>query len=382
MRACVLHDVKNLELRQVPRPHPGPRDVLVGVKAVGLCGTDIHIYSGEANYNTDERGQPISLTRHPQILGHEMAGEVVEVGADVKDLRAGDRVALDQGLNCMSRHRDSLCEYCATGDSHQCEYYGEHGITGLQGGLAEYIAVPAVNAIRIESDLEHAQAALTEPVACVVHAMNLVARATLARYALGSKTASGRVQTALVIGAGPAGLLFIQYLRRVLGFDLLLLVSEPNALKRDLAVQFGAEVIDPDSEDLIKGVRDRTGGRLAELVIESSGAGCVFPLLPGVLRKQGTLVLYSHGHVGEDLSVLNRVQFKEPVVVSPIGGSGGFDPDRRPAVYRQALRILERRTIEVAPFLTHRYHSLDQVERAFSKDFFQADYIKGVVELG
>jgi len=382
MRACVLQDVKNLELRQVPRPRPGPRDVLVCVKAVGLCGTDIHIYSGEANYNTDERGQPVSLTRHPQILGHEIAGEVVEVGADVKDLRAGDHVAIDQGLNCMSRHRDSLCEYCATGDSHQCEFYAEHGITGLQGGLAEYIAVPAVNAIRIESDLEHAQAALTEPVACIVHAMNLADRATRARYALGSKTASGRVQTALVIGAGPAGLLFIQYLRRVMGFDLLLLVSEPSALKRELAVQFGAEVIDPNSEDLIKGVRDRTGGRLAELVIESSGAGGVFPLLPGVLRKQGTVLLYSHGHVGEDLSVLNRLQYKEPVVISPVGGSGGFDPDRRPAVYRQALRTLERRTIEVAPFITHRYHSLDQVEHALSKDFFQADYIKGVVELG
>src|SRR5690349_24854960 len=100
MLACVLHDVKKLVLRQVPRPRPGPRDVLVCVKAVGLCGTDIHIYSGEANYNTDERGQPVSLTRHPQILGHEIAGEVVEVGADVKDLRAGDHVAIDQGLNC------------------------------------------------------------------------------------------------------------------------------------------------------------------------------------------------------------------------------------------------------------------------------------------
>ena len=369
-------------MRPIPRPQPGPNDALVQVSAVGLCGTDIHIYSGEANYNTDDRGQPVPLTRHPQILGHEISGEVIDVGANVADLRKGDRVAIDQGLNCMSRRRESLCEYCATGDSHQCEFYAEHGITGLQGGLAEFIVVPAVNAIRIETELEAAQAALTEPLACIVHSMHALARATGARYSLGSTTASGRVQTALVIGAGPAGLLFIQYLRRVLGFDLLLLASEPSARKRTLAAQYGAEVIDANSEDLIGAVRDRTGGRLAELVIESSGAGGVFSLLPGVLRKQGTVLLYSHGHVGIDLSVLNGLQYKEPILVSPVGGSGGFDPDGRPAVYRRALRLLEQRTIEVAPFITHRYGSLDQVEHAFSKDFFQPDYIKGVVEFG
>ena len=142
----------------------------------------------------------------------------------------------------------------------------------------------------------------------------------------------------------------------------------------------GADVIDPTSEDLVEGVRARTQGRLAELVIEASGAGRVFPLLPGVLRKQGTVVLYSHGHTGADLSVLNRLQYREPVLVSPVGGSGGFDADGRPAVYRHALRLLERGTVEVAPFISHRYAALEDVERAFAEDFFLPDYAKGVVE--
>jgi L-iditol 2-dehydrogenase len=381
MRACVLADVRRLEVRDVPRPEPGPRDVLVRVTAVGLCGTDFHIYAGEANYNTDERGQPVPLAGEPQVLGHEIAGEVVAAGAEVTDLGEGDRVALDQGLNCVSRRREPLCEYCATGDSHQCEHYAEHGITGPPGGLAEYIAVPAVNAVRVESDLEPVHAALAEPLACVVHASDAVARAAGARYALGAATPAGRVRTALILGAGPAGLLFTQYLRRVLGFDGLLLVSEPNASKRALAARFGADAIDPTAEDVVEAVRERTGGRLAELVVESSGAGRVFPLLPGMVRKQGTVVLYGHGHSGVDLSALNGLQFKEPVLVSPVGGSGGFDADGRPAVYRRALRLLERGTVEVAPFVSHRYGALDDVARAFAEDCLRPDYVKGVVEL-
>jgi threonine dehydrogenase-like Zn-dependent dehydrogenase len=381
MRACMLQDVRSLEVRDVPRPSPGARDVLVRVAAVGLCGTDLHIYRGEANYNTDERGQPVPFARHPQILGHEICGEIVATGAEVSDFKDGDRVVIDQGLNCMSRRRQPLCEYCATGDSHQCEFYAEHGITGLPGGLAEFIAVPAINAVAIKSELEPAQAALTEPLACVVHSMDAVARATGARYTLDAKDPERRVRTALILGAGPAGLLFVQFLRRVLGFDGLLLVSEPNKHKRELAEGFGVQTIDPASEDVIGAVRERTRGRLAEFVIESSGAGQAFPLLPGVLRKQATVLLYGHGHGGVDLSVLNGLQFKEPMLVSPVGGSGGFDEDGRPAVYRRALHLIERGTIEVAPFLSHRYGSLDEVKNAFEVDFSRPEYTKGVVEL-
>ena len=351
------------------------------VAAVGLCGTDFHIYSGEANYNTDERGRTLPLEQHPQILGHEITGQVVAVGSGVSDVREGERVVLDQGLNCISTSRSSLCEYCATGDSHQCEFYREHGITGLPGGLAEFITIPAVNAIRIESEIEPALAALSEPLACISHSMSSVGRVTHARYQLEGQTPEQRVRTVLVLGSGPAGLLFVQYLRRVLRFDGLLLVSEPNARKRELAVRFGAAVIDPTTEDLTEAVRERTRGRLAELVIESSGAGRVFQNLPGVLRKQGTVLLYSHGHGGVDMSLLNALQFKEPVLVSPVGGSGGFDADGRPSAYRQSLRLLERGVIDVAPFVSHRYRALEDVERAFGQEFSQPDYVKGVVQL-
>src|SRR5437016_1042220 len=169
VRAAVLVDVGRIELRDVPCEEPGPRDVLVRVTAVGLCGTDFHIFAGHANYNYDERGQPIPLARAPQILGHEIAGVVEAAGASVRDLRPGERVVIDQGRNCVSAARSPVCEYCATGDSHQCESYREHGITGLPGGFAEYLTIPAVNAVRIQSDRDAAVTALTEPLGCVVH---------------------------------------------------------------------------------------------------------------------------------------------------------------------------------------------------------------------
>src|SRR5207302_7666886 len=183
VKAAVLSDVGRIELRDVPCEDPGPRDILVRVQAVGLCGTDLHIFAGHANYNRDERGRPIPLAREPQILGHEIAAVVEETGATVRDLRPGDRVVIEQGRSCVSEGRSPACEYCASGDSHQCERYREHGITGPPGGLAEYLTIPAVNAVRIDSGLDAAVAALTEPLGCVVHASDVLLR-TPARYGM------------------------------------------------------------------------------------------------------------------------------------------------------------------------------------------------------
>lgn len=378
MRAVVLTDVNRLELRDVPSPAPDAHEVRVHVAGVGLCGTDLHIVAGHANYNRDPNGRVIPLAEEPQILGHEIAGVVEDVGRSVSDLRAGDRVVIDQGRNCVSEHRSPLCEYCATGDSHQCELYREHGITGLPGGFAEYVTIPAVNAVRVESDLDVAEAALAEPLACVVHSTDLLTRAD-ARYRLAGNGQA--VRTAIVCGAGPSGLLFVQYLRRALGFDGLLLVIEPNAKRRALAERFGAETLDPSAGDAADAVRERTRGRGAELVIEASGSGPALAGLPRLIRKQATVLLYGHGHDGVDASVLNLLQFMEPRIVSPAGASGGFEPDGRPSVYVSALRLIEGGKIDVAPIITHRYKSLDSVPDAFAGDHRSPEYVKGVVLL-
>jgi L-iditol 2-dehydrogenase len=372
MKASVLCDVHRLEVRDVPRPVISPYEVLIRVAAVGLCGTDVHIFAGHANYNTNEYGHAIPLALQPQILGHEITGVVEEVGRAVEDLREGDRVVVDQGLNCVSRRREILCEYCRTANSHQCEFYREHGITGLPGGLAEFIAVPAVNAVKITATLEPEIAALVEPLGCIIHSSEMVAKMRDER----------RVRSVLICGAGPAGLLFTQYLRNVLGYEGFLLVSDPNARKRQLAEQLGAVAVDPVGADLVEVVHEHTGGKGVEYLIEASGSGEVFRDMPGLISKQATVLLYGHGHTGTDLSVLSSILFKEPVLVSSVGASGGFEKDGRPAVYTRALSLIEQNRIDIAPLITHRYTSFADVGKALSTDIHGENYVKGVVVMG
>jgi L-iditol 2-dehydrogenase len=142
MRAAALVAARKIELVELSRPALGAYDVRLAPEAVGVCGTDLHIWSGESNFHLDERGEPIPLERSPQVLGHEITATVLETGGAVSDLRPGERVVVDQGRNCTSERRSPACEYCASGNSHQCEFYAEHGITGLPGGFSEGWSYP------------------------------------------------------------------------------------------------------------------------------------------------------------------------------------------------------------------------------------------------
>lgn len=381
MKALVLTEPRRMEVRSVPAPRPGPGEVLVKVAAVGLCGSDYHIWTGEANYNLDRAGRAVPLREQGQILGHEITGTVTECGAGA-DLRAGTRVVVDQGLNCASRGRGAgaWCPYCASGHTHQCADYAEHGITGLPGGLAEALCVPAVNCVALASDLAPRLAAVCEPLACVLHASAMTAAAH-ARFALGAAEPARRVQSVLITGAGTAGLLFVQVLRQVLGFDGLLIVSEPDARKRRLAEAFGATTVDPQQTDLAAAVAALTGGRRVEYLIEASGAGRIFEQIPGLIRKQATVLLYGYGHAGTGLEALNAVHWFEPVLVAPTGASGALDADGRPAIYRRALRLLEEGTVSAAELVTDVVAGLEATPAAFDHWGRNADSIKGVVEL-
>ncbi len=378
MKALIVSEAEQMELRDLPHPVAGARDVLIEVGGVGFCGTDFHIYEGRANYHTDAAGRVIPLREQPQILGHEFSGTVVEVGSAVHDLNPGDRVIADQGLNCSSHAVPVHCEYCATGNTHQCAQYAEHGITGLPGALAEFMAIPAVNAVRIESELPLDQAALAEPLGCIIHSSEMMMRVP-ARYTFGGERP---IKSVLICGAGPAGLLFTQYLRKVTGFDGLLLVAEPNPKRRALVESYGATTIDPTAVDLVAAAQELTRGERIHYLIESAGVAQIFRQMPGLLRKQATVLLYGHGHHGVDLGVLNNVQFLEPTLIAPVGASGAIDPDGRPRTYRLALELISSGTINVSQFITHRYHKLEDAPQAFTRDRFEPDYIKGVLSAG
>ena len=152
-------------------------------------------------------------------------------------------------------------------------------------------------------------------------------------------------------------------------------------MRRQLAEGFGATTVDPTSADLIEAVNDLTQGERIHCLIESAGVAGLFPQIPALIRKQGTIVLYGHGHHGVDLGVLNNIQFIEATLVAPTGASGGFDDDGRPSIYRRSLELLSEGRINVSKFITHQFKSLDAVPKGFAKDRFAADYIKGVATL-
>ncbi len=377
MRAAVLEDVRKMVVQKVPDPGLAPHEVMLRVCAVGVCGTDLHLFQGHANYSTDAQGRLIPFREKPQILGHEFSGEVVEVGKDVRDLKPGDRVLCDQGRNCHSQQRRPLCPYCASGDSHQCAFYQEHGITGLQGAMAEFIAMPAVNCLRIPDGMTTESGALVEPLGCVLHSSSRMEAAN-ARYTF---QGSERIRNVLIFGSGPAGLLFLQYLRHVRMFDGLVLVADMREKNLELARKFGATAINASNQNVIETVRELTRGEGVQYLIEACGSAAVYEDIPRILCKQGTLLIYGAGHKGRDFGLIDPILFIEPTVAIAVGASGGFEPDGRPTTYRRALEFVRSGKVQVSPFITHRYDALEKIHTAFERDFEREDYIKGVLNL-
>jgi len=164
-----------------------------------------------------------------------------------------------------------------------------------------------------------------------------------------------------------------------MAFDGPLLVSDPSPLKRAHAAALGAEAVAPDQlEDALLA---RSAGRRAEYLVEASGAGAAFGAIPGLVRKQATVLLYGIGHGGASLELLNPLQWRELVLVTSVGASGGFDPDGRPSVYRRALGLLEARRVRAAELVSHRYAGLAAVPHAFSGEHAHEGYVKGVAVL-
>ena len=130
-----------------------------------------------------------------------------------------------------------------------------------------------------------------------------------------------------------------------------------------------------------KGKTSATVNEFGKLHLLTMTHNAQLQTIPGLVRKQATILLYGHGHAGVDMSVLNNVMFKEPTLVTPVGASGGFSHDGRPSVYVHALDLIERQLIDVASIITHRYMSLDEVQGALENDIYAQYYIKGVVAL-
>ena len=375
MKVLALEDVRRFALRDAPRPEPHANEVLLKVLAVGVCGTDFHIFDGSANYHLDNLRRPVPLTRHPLILGHEFCGRVEAAGEKAGRFVPGEMVIVDQLLNCFSQGRPSPCEYCLSGDSHQCEFGQEMGITGPPGAFADYVAVPAVNVIKVPHGVSSLEAAVAEPLACVAHSIERLERAGT-RY---SFAGARKIRSVLVLGAGPSGLLFVQFLRRVIRFDGDILVADSRDARLALARAFGGLPLDIRTEDLTKRVEQTTGGAGVECIIEASGSGKALVSISKVARRQASVLLYGAGHSGLSDGCLTPLQTSELHLVTSAGASGGFEHDGTPSAYRNALDHIAAKRIDVSRLVSHRYSHLSELPEAFVSGPKAVDYIKGAL---
>jgi len=219
MKAAVFYGKRDLRIQDIELKKLAGEEVLLKVHACGVCGTDVHIFEGDEGSAT---------VYPPVILGHEFSGEIVEIGNEVSNLKIGDRVSVDPNIFC------GKCHYCRNGKVHLCERLTAIGVT-VHGGFAEYCIVPEKQVYELPDDVSYEQGAMGEPIACCVHGIDLC------------MIKPG--DSVLIIGGGTIGLIMLQ-LAKIAGAAQLI-VSEPVKKKRDLALNFGADiVIDPINENL------------------------------------------------------------------------------------------------------------------------------------
>jgi len=315
MKAAILRGPHRVEFGERPDPSPQPGEALVRVRAVGICGSDLHIY---------RHGGFGDIVVDDLVQGHEPAGEVVAVGAGVKHIKTGDRVAIEPGIYC------GCCEPCLTGRPNICPDVKYLSARSVDGAFCEYLARPEHTLLALPDSLSYEEGALLEPLAVSIHAV----RASGLR--IGDHVA--------IVGAGSIGLTLLQAARcagatRVYVFDRL-------EHRLEAARRLGAdEVGNVDEIDPLEALSDWTKGRLCDRVFEAAGQLDSYALSVRMPALGGTVVLV--GLCAEEVSLpLGRVRLGEVNILSL----------RREAhAYRAAMELVVSGRIDLKSLVTHRF---------------------------
>jgi L-iditol 2-dehydrogenase len=314
MKALLLTAPSRLELVDFPDPQPAVGEVLVRVRACGICGSDIHGWDG------------LTGRRHPPlVMGHEAAGEIAALGPGVTDWQVGERVTFDSTICCGE------CSYCREGQVNLCENRRVLGVAPVEyrqhGAFAEYVTLPARILYRLPDGLTFAQAAMVEPVSIAIHAVQRVRVAPNA--------------TAVVVGSGMIGLFVVQALRwagakRIIAIDL-----EPKRLA--LARELGAtDTIQSDTFDVPAEVARLSGGLGADLAFEVVGISPTLQLAIACLRRGGSAVLVGNLAAKTDFP-LQAVVTRELTLYGTCASAGE---------YPLCLDLIARGVIRVEPMIS------------------------------
>ena len=311
MKAAVFHGNGKLCVEETDVPVISCADeVLVRVEACSICGTDVHILEVP----------PAGFDVAPgTILGHELVGQVVEVGSGVKKICPGDRVVLEPNDYC------GICRFCLAGLTNHCENQTSLGVT-KNGGFAEYVKAIEPVVHKIADDMPANIAVFAEPLACVVNGFR--------------KLCLQPGESAFVIGAGPIALIYVKMLQAAGASPII--VSEPNAARRGIAKKSGANVvIDPINED-IKGILQFETGIGPDVVIDVVGSQ--LPAAIDAVRNGGRVLLFGFNTQARPDVIQHRIVEKEISVLGSWIARGTF-----PA----AVKILEKNVLDLEPLITH-----------------------------
>ncbi|MCK5151565.1 MAG: zinc-binding dehydrogenase [Candidatus Thorarchaeota archaeon] len=317
MKAAVYYDIGDIRYEETNVPEIGPGELLVKVGTALTCGTDVKTY---------KRGHPVLLQSIPTLFGHEYAGTIEEVGLGVENFEPGMRVVATNSAPC------GICYFCKKNRPNLC---AQLKTSFVNGAYAEYIKVPAPvvewNTHRIPDSLSFRDAALTEPLACVVHGIEE------SNIELGDSVT--------VIGAGPIGQMLIMLAKK--NGASTVIASDLSELRRNLALKAGADiVVDPTKEDPVQRVREETEGYGADVVIEAVGLPSTWEQSVDMTRDAGTTVLFGGAASGTKFEI-DTVRFHYGQLT--IKGVFHLTPKH----VEQALKLLIAGDINTEVLITH-----------------------------
>lgn len=316
MKALLMREYKSMEVAELPVPDYGADDLLVRVKACGICGSDVHGFDG----STGRRLPPI-------VMGHEAAGVVEAVGAAVTGFSPGDRVTFDSTVSC------GACHFCRRGDINLCDNRQVLGVSTpdfrRHGAFAEYVTVPARIAYKLPENVPFEHAAMIEAISVAVHGVGLLP------LKLGD--------SAVVVGSGMIGLLVIQVLR-LSGAGLIVAVDlEDNKL--ELARQLGADVtLNPSRDNVAERVIAMTAGRGADCAVDAVGATAPIKMCVASVRKGGSISLI--GNITPNIELPLQPVVTRQLTLYGSCASNGEIP--------QCIDLLARGAIKVDPIISAR----------------------------
>ncbi len=310
--SVVWDELSGVAVEQREAPAPGPGELKIRVEASGLCGTDLHIAAGE-----------YPLARPGVTLGHEFSGAVTEVGSGVEKFETGQRIVIDPNIPCR------VCTYCHSSRPHLCENPEAIGVT-LNGGLSDFALVPVSQAYLVPDGVPPEAAALTEPLACALHAVDL------------SGVRPG--DTALVLGAGPIGILSAAIL--VTGGAARVVISEPSESRRERAAAVGAEPVEPDA----------ISEEMADVVFECVGRVETMRSALDAAKPGGTVMWVGVAPPDAGVGVKPYDVFRKELTIR-----GSYT---NPYVMERALALLASGRIDWRNIVTHQY-PLDEFGEAW-----------------